>query len=106
MKPLKSNSDLTSKMNCKLVEFRSEIDVLDRELMSLLIRRMSLSKEIAAYKLENDLPIRDRNRELELIADRVKDVEESAMREALTDVLESVLKASRDIQRRMQDDQK
>ena len=102
---MNSNSSLNGKSNNKLSMFRNQIDEIDRELMDILIRRVSLSKEIAAYKLENDLPIRDRDRELILIDDRTKKIDDPVVREALADVLEAVLKASRDIQQDMHNDQ-
>ena len=83
---MNSNSSLNGKSNNKLSMFRNQIDEIDRGLMDILIRRVSLSKEIAAYKLENDLPIRDRDRELILIDDRTKKIDDPVVREALADV--------------------
>ena len=58
---------------------RREIDKIDVELTELFVKRMKLSKEIAAYKKDNNLPVFDKTREREIInkaADRAgKDME-------------------------------
>ena len=89
--------------NERLSTFRNQIDVIDQELMRILMSRMALSKEIAAYKQDHNLKIRDRERELQLIEDRTRDIDDEVLREALTDVLEAILKASRDVQESMQE---
>lgn len=78
--------------------FREAIDAIDNELMDILIRRMELSKQIAQYKNENNLPTRDRKRELEMIEKRTGSIDDPVVKEALSDVLEAILKASRDVQ--------
>lgn len=78
--------------------FREEIDAIDSELMDILLKRMELSKQIAQYKQENELPTRDRQREIEMIEKRTQSIEDPVLKEALSDVLEAILKASRDIQ--------
>ncbi len=40
-----------------LNEIRIEIDQVDKELTALLVKRMKLSKDVAAYKKANNLPI-------------------------------------------------
>ncbi|MFQ5414412.1 MAG: bifunctional chorismate mutase/prephenate dehydrogenase [Phycisphaerae bacterium] len=49
---------------------RALIDRLDREMLQLLSRRYGLVGEIAAYKRSHGVPIRDFQRERELIEDR------------------------------------
>ena len=49
----------------ELKELRQEIDDVDRELVRLFCRRMEISAQIAAYKQENGLPVRDPQREKE-----------------------------------------
>lgn len=46
---------------------RNEIDKIDRELTDLFVKRMKLSKEIAAYKKENNLPVFDKTRERDIL---------------------------------------
>ena len=49
---------------------RAMIDALDHEILLLLARRNGLVAEVAHYKREHHLPIRDFSREREILADR------------------------------------
>ena len=53
-----------------LAESRAAIDALDHQLLDLMSRRNELVAEIAAYKRATATPIRDFNRERELLSDR------------------------------------
>ena len=53
-----------------LVELRAMIDALDRDLLQVLVKRMALVGEIAQYKREHAVPIRDLAREREILEDR------------------------------------
>lgn len=44
-------------------ELRKEIDQIDRQLVQLFEKRMKVSTEIAEYKLANNLPVLDAQRE-------------------------------------------
>ena len=48
-------------------ELRAEIDGIDDSLLELFHLRMAAAKKIGRYKKENDLPIKDREREREII---------------------------------------
>ncbi len=50
-----------------LNEIRKEIDSIDREMINLFKRRMDVSKQVAVYKKENNLPVLDEKREKEVI---------------------------------------
>lgn len=49
-------------------DFRSRLDGIDDELVSLFLERMAISREIGAYKRENGLPVYDASREERIIA--------------------------------------
>lgn len=49
---------------------RAMIDALDRDLLQIMAKRMALVAEIAAYKRQHGLKIRDADRERELLRDR------------------------------------
>ena len=51
----------------ELKDIRSTIDQIDDELLELFVRRMEASREVAAYKKENGLPILDSGREREVL---------------------------------------
>ncbi|MFH1419214.1 MAG: bifunctional chorismate mutase/prephenate dehydrogenase [Planctomycetota bacterium] len=53
-----------------LTVLRAMIDSVDRELLRLLARRFSLIGEVAEYKRDNRVPIRDFQREREILEDR------------------------------------
>lgn len=64
------NPDQPSGAVRSLPVLRAMIDSLDHDLLRLLGRRYSLVSEIAEYKREHGLPIRDFDREREIIQDR------------------------------------
>lgn len=47
---------------------REKIDGIDREILDLIRERFSLLPDVAQYKKENNLPIKDEPRERELIS--------------------------------------
>ena len=48
-------------------ELRQEINKIDEEMASLFNKRMEVAKDIALNKKENNLPIFDKERELQLL---------------------------------------
>ena len=50
-----------------LKEIRNELDRIDDQLIRLFSQRMSLARDVAAYKKEHGLPILDTGREREII---------------------------------------
>ncbi|MEE3362703.1 MAG: chorismate mutase [Anaerovoracaceae bacterium] len=50
-----------------LNELRSEIDVIDREIIDLFRRRMRVALDIAEYKRENSVPVTDSGRESDIL---------------------------------------
>ena len=58
-----------------LSECRKEIDNIDKELVKLFEKRMNVAINVAKYKIENNLPIFNEAREVEVIKkniDRLK----------------------------------
>lgn len=51
-------------------ELRKEIDKINSNILDLLLKRQNISFEIAKYKLKNNLPIIDKNRE-KIILDNI-----------------------------------
>ena len=54
-------------MSNPLDTFRTEINDIDEELLSLLIKRMKISIKVGEYKKQNQLEILNSNRENEVI---------------------------------------
>lgn len=51
----------------KLDKLREEINLVDKEILVALRKRMELVKEIGAYKKQHNLPIRDPQREEQIL---------------------------------------
>jgi monofunctional chorismate mutase len=50
-----------------LKNYRKQIDRVDKEILFLIKRRFQLAKKIAKYKMENELPVHDEDREDEVL---------------------------------------
>jgi chorismate mutase/prephenate dehydrogenase len=78
---------------------RAMIDSLDRELLQIMARRMSLVAEVAAYKRAHGLHIRDAQREREVLADRARLAESLGLPPGeIESIFRLLLRASRDQQ--------
>ena len=60
----------------ELKDYREQIDAIDRELTRLFQERMHVAGEIAAFKKANGLPVLDRSRERQKLAELVGAAEE------------------------------
>ena len=56
----------------ELNEIRERINSLDDEMLALFMERMKLSEAIGAYKKEHNLPILDKTREREILAEMIQ----------------------------------
>ena len=78
---------------------RALIDAVDREILTLLARRMGLVAEVAAFKRHHGVPIRDVKRERSLLEDRASRGARLGLSPDFVDsVYRSFMKASRDRQ--------
>ena len=82
-----------------LAILRAMIDTLDRDLVHLLARRSALVGEVAAYKRAHRLPVRDAQREKDIISDRTALAAELALSPSQTEsIFRLILWGSRDRQ--------
>jgi chorismate mutase/prephenate dehydrogenase len=82
-----------------LAVLRAMIDTLDRDLLRMLARRYALVAEIAEYKRDHRLPIRDFQREREILDDRRDRAAPLGLSMQLVESLfRLILWASRDLQ--------
>ena len=51
----------------EIEELRREIDGIDEELVRLFVKRMGVSAQVAEYKREKGLPVRNPQRERQLL---------------------------------------
>ena len=80
-----------------LSELRKEIDRVDEQMKALFIRRMGLSREIAALKAKTGDPIYVPQREKEIISSRSGEVDPQ-IADAYRSFLAQILKLSREYQ--------
>ena len=77
-----------------LKEIRNQIDQIDTELLDLFLKRMDLSVKVAEYKMANNLPVLNREREREILKDVMeKSGEDEAYAYRLFQVLMALSKA-------------
>lgn len=50
-----------------LEKFRGELDKIDRDLVSILNKRFSVTKKLMIYKRKNNLPLVDKAREKKIL---------------------------------------
>lgn len=86
-----------------LNEIRKEIDSIDNELIPLLIKRFEASKKVGEIKIENKMPVLNRNREDEILEDIAKHSEEYA--DSLKNIYSVIFENSRQIQYNMMKDE-
>jgi len=78
---------------------RAMVDVLDRDLLQIVERRMALVGEIAAYKRQHGIRIRDAQREREILDDRCGRAEAMGLpRGEVESIFRVLMRASRDRQ--------
>ena len=78
---------------------RTEIDTIDREVVSLFERRMQVVMEVARIKKENGMIIFDASREKEVIAKVQSYLKDEGLKEELREVYETLMKVSKDYQK-------
>ena len=80
-----------------LKELRKNIDEIDRELVDLFVRRMSISAEVAEYKREVGMPVLDPARERALL-ERVSDMSGDEFERYTRTLYSTILDLSRSYQ--------
>ena len=83
-----------------LSSLRKKIDHVDLQLLELLAQRLNISREIAEYKRQNNLPIQDRKRELEVITERIEKFKQLGFDDEIfvTKLFELIMRKSREVQ--------
>ena len=84
-----------------IVRLRADIDLVDREIVRLLARRVKRAVEIARIKVEEDIPLRSPDREVDLLADVREEAERLGLdAKVVHRLFEEILDYSRYEQRR------
>ncbi len=83
----------------KLEICRDLIDSIDNQIIELYVKRMEIVKEITKFKIENDLPVLDQNREKIMLEKNLEKIKDDEFKKYYKDVLEGFLKASKEMQK-------
>lgn len=90
-------SKKSTKSDNKFEEIRNKIDETDKRLLNILEKRFELSREMAMYKLVNNLPVKDNKRERQIINDRI---DSSVLdKKFLKKIFREILRESKKIQK-------
>ncbi len=81
-----------------LNNIRKEINDIDEQMIKLFVKRMNVVKKVLLYKKENDLPVLDETRELELIKKNILLLNNSELEQYYKIFFEGVLNSSKKFQ--------
>lgn len=84
-----------------LKEIRNEINEIDEKIAKLFEKRMIIAQKIAAYKMQNALPIEDKVREKELIKKNSNYIEDEQIKEYYINFLQDMMDISKKYQERL-----
>lgn len=84
-----------------LQETRRALDAVDRQIVALFETRMTLARDVAAYKIANGMPVLDRSREEQVLQSRCAMLEDSYWAPAVRELYEQIMALSRAEQQRL-----
>ena len=82
----------------ELAELRIEINEIDKKIIELFKKRMQVVKEVAKYKIANDMQVLDESREEFIIKKYTDNVNDSELKNEIGEFIRCLLKISRDAQ--------
>ena len=88
-----------------LQEIRTQLNGIDDQILKLFCRRMTLVKDVAAYKMAHHLPVLDSVRE-QAILDRVSQAAGEEMGGYARSLFETLMALSRDYQEKQMNGEK
>ena len=86
-----------------LSQCRAEIDAIDSQLAELFVRRMSVARDVAAYKHAHHLDILDASREQDVLLSRAEMIPDEHLKGGAVDFFRELMRLSRQEQRRFLD---
>ncbi|MBQ7849216.1 MAG: chorismate mutase [Clostridia bacterium] len=84
-----------------LQETRLALDAVDREIVRLFEQRMTLARDVAAYKLERGMPVLDRSREVQVLESRCAMLQDPHWAPSVRALYEQIMALSRQEQQRL-----
>jgi monofunctional chorismate mutase len=82
-------------MSGDIAALRRELDEIDRELTMLFERRMEVSRRVAEYKRENNLPVLDASREEQVLCSRVEMLSDKSLEQSVRALFMEIMRLSR-----------
>lgn len=84
-----------------LQETRLALDAVDRQIVTLFEERMTLARDVAAYKIEHGMPVLDRSREEQVLASRCAMLRDAYWADSVRALYESIMALSRAEQQKL-----
>ena len=85
----------------ELENLREKIDAIDKEMIALFEKRMDIVADIAAYKIKNNLPILNQNRE-DIVISKVKSiVKNKEYTDSAIDFIKDIMEISKKFQQKI-----
>lgn len=82
-----------------LEKIRDEINQIDQEIVKLLEKRYICVDEVVRIKKENDIPVLDNNREIEVRKKIANSIEKIEYQEAIIETFQQIMDVSKEYQR-------
>ena len=85
----------------ELENLREKIDTIDKEMIALFEKRMDIVADIAAYKIKNNLPVLNQNRE-DIVVSKVKStVKNKDYADSAADLIKNIMEISKKFQQKI-----
>ena len=85
----------------ELENLREKIDTIDKEMIALFEKRMDVVADIAAYKIKNNLPVLNQNRE-DIVVSKVKStVKNKEYADSAADLIKDIMEISKKFQQKL-----
>jgi len=85
----------------ELENLREKIDAIDKEMIALFEKRMDIVADIAAYKIKNNLPVLNQNRE-DIVVSKVKStVKNKNYADSAADLIKDIMEISKKFQQKI-----
>ena len=85
----------------ELENLREKIDTIDKEIIALFEKRMDIVADIAAYKIKNNLPVLNQNRE-DIVVSKVKStVKNKDYADSAADLIKDIMEISKKFQQKL-----
>lgn len=103
-KETQNGSALSARMGKRmreLAQIRKELDEIDREMVKLFERRMTLCREVARTKLAQGKPVLDASREAQVLESRAAMLTDATLTEAVQALYREMMALSRQEQEKL-----